>query len=67
MLKQLFPILSWLPKYSKKDLFDDLPVLIVDTWGDISENLLRSTIEDFKDKKFNVEKLNLSYWVKQFD
>ena len=25
MLKQLFPILSWLPKYSKKDLFDDLP------------------------------------------
>ena len=48
-------------------LFDDLPVLIVDAWGDISENLLRSTIEDFKDKKFNVEKLNLSYWVKQFD
>lgn len=25
MLKQLFPILSWLPKYSQKDLFDDLP------------------------------------------
>jgi len=25
VLKQLFPILSWLPKYSKKDLFDDLP------------------------------------------
>lgn len=48
-------------------LFDDLPVLIVDTWGDISENLLHSTIEDFKDKNFNVEKLNLSYWVKQFD
>ena len=25
MLKQLFPILSWLLKYSQKDLFDDLP------------------------------------------
>ena len=48
-------------------LFEDLPVLIVDAWGDISENLLHSTIEDFKAKKFNFEKLTLSYWTKQFN
>ena len=48
-------------------LFEDLPVLIVESWEDISENLLYSTIEDFKTKDFNFEKLTLSYWTKQFN
>jgi len=48
-------------------LFEDLPVLIVENWEDISENLLHSTIEDFKTKEFNFEKLTLSYWTKQFN
>lgn len=48
-------------------LFEDLPVLIVENWEDISENLLESTIKDFKAKKFNFEKLSLSYWTKQFN
>jgi len=48
-------------------LFEDLPVLIVENWEDISENLLESTIKDFKAKKFNFEKLLLSYWTKQFN
>jgi len=46
-------------------LYSDLPVLIVNDWGDITENLLRNTIENFKLKSFNYNKLSLSYWVKQ--
>jgi hypothetical protein len=38
-------------------LYDELPVLIVDKWEDIDENLLKDTIDKFKDMKFNYEKI----------
>jgi len=44
-------------------LYEDLPVLIVNNWSDISKDLLLNTIEEFKNKKFNLEKLQLSYWL----
>jgi hypothetical protein len=44
-------------------LFDKLPVLIVDDWCDISENLLRETIDKFKNIKFDYSRLELKYWV----
>ena len=44
-------------------LYDDLPVLIVNNWYDIDEELLKNTIENFKDKKFNYDKLKLDYWI----
>lgn len=44
-------------------LFEDLPVLIVNNWNEVTEDLLNSTIEDFKNKNFNYDKLKLSYWV----
>jgi hypothetical protein len=44
-------------------LFEDLPVLIVNDWSEINDDLLTETIEIFKNKKFNYNKLNLSYWV----
>jgi len=47
-------------------MFDDLPVLIVDKWSDITQELLANTIEKFKNKKFNYNKLFLKYWVDQF-
>ena len=47
-------------------LYDELPVLIVNEWSDIDEQLLNNTIEDFKDKEFNYNKLNLNYWLEQF-
>lgn len=46
-----------------KKLFEDLPVLIVNNWTDITEELLIKTIHEFQDKKFNYDKLRLSYWV----
>ena len=46
-------------------LFDDLPVLIVNEWSDINADLLHSTIELFRHKKFNYDKLLLSHWVEK--
>jgi hypothetical protein len=49
------------------NLYDDLPVLIVQDWTDITEKLLMSVITDFKKKhekgKFNYDKLTLNYWM----
>jgi len=52
-------------KKSKLDsLYTDLPVLIVDKWSDVNEQLLQNTFIEFKNKKFNYERLLLYYWVK---
>jgi hypothetical protein len=48
-------------------VYDNLPVLIVKDWKDITRELLNSTIIQFKAKsinnEFNIDKLNLSYWM----
>jgi hypothetical protein len=44
------------------ELFNDLPVLIVENWTDINNELLINTVNNFKDKVFNYDKLLLSYW-----
>lgn len=46
------------------NLFHDLPVLILQRWSDLNENLLRETLEKFSNTQFNFEKLTLKYWVK---
>jgi hypothetical protein len=48
-------------------LFEELPVLLVDEWSDITEDLLKETVETFKNIKFNYDKLNLKYWVNKFN
>jgi hypothetical protein len=45
-----------------KSLFEDLPVLIVNNWSEVTEDLLNITIINFKTKSFNYEKLTLEYW-----
>jgi FkbM family methyltransferase len=52
------------PKFTK--LFEDLPVLNVNDWSEITEELLNKTIQEFSKKSFNYDKLSLSYWTKQF-
>jgi len=44
-------------------LYDELPVLIVNNWYDINEELLKSTIQEFKIREFKYEKLRLDYWI----
>jgi hypothetical protein len=50
------------------ELFEGLPVLIVDKWDDVSLRLLVHTIAQFKEKldknEFNYDKLRLSYYTK---
>ena len=52
------------------ELFDGLPVLIVDRWEDISLSLLVDTVAKFKEKmdnnEYNYDKLRLSYYTKMF-
>ena len=46
-------------------LFADLPVLLVKNWSDVTQALLDQTIEDFKGRTFNYEKLTLGYWMNE--
>ena len=46
-----------------KPLFEDLPVLIVNEWTEITRELLDETIQSFKTKEFKYEKLTLTYWT----
>jgi hypothetical protein len=48
-----------------KALFADLPVLNVDEWSDVTQELLQTTIREFKERKFNYDKLTLKYWTDQ--
>jgi len=50
------------PNFQK--MFEDLPVLIVNEWSEITRELLDKTIEEFKTREFKYEKLTLQYWVK---
>jgi hypothetical protein len=43
-------------------LFSDLPILIVKDWSDISKELLKETMDQFENKKMNMNKLMLKHW-----
>jgi hypothetical protein len=45
-------------------LFEDLPVLFVNDWKDINQQLLDDTMERFKNMTFNYDKLTMAYWNK---
>ena len=50
-------------KTSQMDpLFEDLPVLLVKQWSDVTQELLESTYIAFKKRSFSDEKLTLNYW-----
>ena len=48
-------------------LYDDLPILIVKEWSDVTQELLNKTIEEYKTKQFNLEKLKLNYWIEKIN
>lgn len=42
--------------------FKDLPILFVDNYDDISVEYLNKVYNEFQNKKFNLEKLDIKYW-----
>jgi hypothetical protein len=48
-------------------LFQDIPVLIVNNWNKINEELLVDTINNFQKRKFNYTKLSLKYWINKIN
>jgi hypothetical protein len=48
-------------------LYKDLPVLIVSDWSLIDQELLNKTVSEFKDKKFDYNKLTLKYWMNKIN
>ena len=44
-------------------LYQDMPVLIVNSYYDINAELLQNTLNDFSSKTYNYEKLYTSYWI----
>jgi hypothetical protein len=58
-----FPIVK---RSSLDEMYRDLPVLIVENWIDVDEELLRLTYEQFRIRRFNYQSLYMSYWVQKF-
>ena len=44
-------------------VFEELPVLIVKEWSDITKDLLKETLDSFGKKTFQTERLTLAYWM----
>ena len=44
-------------------LFEDLPVLIVRNWEDISEEFLNRQYEEMQAKAYRIEKIYAQYWL----
>lgn len=49
-------------KLKTHDICNDLPVLFVDNWGDLNEEYLNDKYSEMINKKYNMEKLKISYW-----
>jgi hypothetical protein len=52
--------------FGDNKMFEDLPVLIVKEYSDVTQQLLDETMALFKDTNFNYNKLLLRYWVDKF-
>jgi hypothetical protein len=55
-----YPVVPDMPFY--RAVYEDLPVVFVDTCYDITEDFLMDKIEEFKDTAFNYDKLWHGYW-----
>lgn len=55
-------------KDAAMDSFKDLPIMFVDSWSEVSEKSLEDfyidVIQNYKQDKYNFEKITISYWKK---
>ena len=43
--------------------FNDLPILFIENWEDITEDFLNEQYEIIMNKTYNLEKLDVNYWI----
>ncbi len=43
-------------------LYSDLPVVFVNNWQEVTEELLHTKLNEFKSNTYNMDKLKFSYW-----
>jgi hypothetical protein len=48
-------------------LFEDLPVLLVNKWSDVTRELLDDYLAKYKNKIYNYNKLTLKYWDRKIN
>ena len=48
-----------------KSLVSLFPVIIVEDWSEVTEELLQKTLVDFSTRRFNYDKLTSQYWINQ--
>lgn len=46
-------------------LYQDLPVVIVDDWSEVTEDFLNQKYEEMRSKKFTINRLFAAYWLNQ--
>jgi hypothetical protein len=49
------------------NLYDDLPVVIVNEWNEVNEQFLQKIITSFSEKQFNLNKLTMNYWIEKIN
>ena len=45
--------------------YEDLPICLVDSWEEITEDFLNKEYNRINEKKYNLEKLDFNYWLKK--
>ena len=50
-----------------KPLFQDLPVLLIDKWEDLTEEFLNEQYEKITAKQYSLKKLYCSYWLDEIN
>ncbi len=57
------PIMKRASKWNCGQLFDDMPVLWVDDWDEVTEEFLNEKYKEISSKEYDISKLFLQYWA----
>lgn len=44
-------------------MYENLPIIVVDDWADLSDEYLRETFDQLSSKTYNMDKLFMPYWI----
>ena len=50
-----------------EELYQDLPVVIIDRWSDLTRDFLSRILSEYAQRTFRYEKLGTSYWIERIE